>query len=99
LFDFYPIRFLDSLSRATFDGNINVVLFSSVCRCGNSQLFQVCKNSTQLISGSDVLSSVGIDLPVYCCVGTLIALVILLRILGYYAIKYKLYANELLFTF
>ncbi|XP_056007788.1 uncharacterized protein LOC125666691 [Ostrea edulis] len=59
-------------------------------RCGNSQMFKMCTNATQIISGSDVLSSVGIDLPVYCCVGTLAVLVILLRILGYYAIKYKL---------
>lgn len=53
-------------------------------------MFKMCTNATQIISGSDVLSSVGIDLPVYCCVGTLAVLVILLRILGYYAIKYKL---------
>ncbi|XP_056008436.1 uncharacterized protein LOC125666368 [Ostrea edulis] len=60
-------------------------------RCGNSEIYLNCKNETQIITGSDVLNNVGIDLPVYCCIGTLVALVIPLRVLGYYVIKYKLY--------
>ncbi|XP_062604374.1 uncharacterized protein LOC134266152 [Saccostrea cucullata] len=71
---------------------IMTVLFEDIepFRCGDSQIFKKCQNETELITGSDVLHSVGIDLPVYCCIGTMVALIILLRILGYYAIKYRL---------
>ncbi|XP_061178497.1 uncharacterized protein LOC133187152 isoform X2 [Saccostrea echinata] len=71
---------------------IFTVLFADIepFRCGNSQTFKKCQNETELITGSDVLHSVGIDLPVYCCVGTMVVLIIVLRILGYYAIKYRL---------
>ncbi|XP_062571630.1 uncharacterized protein LOC134233657 isoform X2 [Saccostrea cucullata] len=70
---------------------IMTVLFEDIepFRCGASQIFKKCQNETELITGSDVLHSVGIDLPVYCCIGTMVALIILLRILGYYAIKYR----------
>ncbi|XP_061184373.1 uncharacterized protein LOC133192373 [Saccostrea echinata] len=71
---------------------IVTVLFGDIepFRCGNPQIFKKCQNEKELITGSDVLHSVGIDLPVYCCVGTMVVLIILLRILGYYAIKYRL---------
>ncbi|XP_061180331.1 uncharacterized protein LOC133188869 [Saccostrea echinata] len=59
-------------------------------RCGNSQIFIKCQNETELITGSELLHSVGIDLPVYCCIGTMVVLLIVFRILGYYAIKYRL---------
>lgn len=58
--------------------------------CGSSQTFKQCQNETELVTGSDVLHSMGIDIPVYCSIGMMAVLVVVLRIMGYFALKYRL---------
>lgn len=58
--------------------------------CGTSQMFKKCQNETEIVTGSDVLHSMGIDIPVYCCIGMMVVLVVVLRFMGYTALKYKL---------
>lgn len=63
---------------------------NSFCSCGSFQTFKKCQNETEIVTGSDVLHSMGIDIPVYCSIGMMAVLVVVLRIMGYFALKYKL---------
>nr|XP_022319289.1 ABC transporter G family member 14-like [Crassostrea virginica] len=79
-FLFYPFAAMMTL----FFGDIEPF------RCGNSNMYKNCHNETDLVTGDDVLQSVGIDIPVYCSISMMVVLILVLRIMGYYTIKFRL---------
>ncbi|KAK3083673.1 hypothetical protein FSP39_001247 [Pinctada imbricata] len=58
------------------------------CNQTTAETFEICKTS-EFLTGKDILMSVGIDLPIHCYLSTMAILIVLLKIMGYYVLKWK----------
>lgn len=81
------LRFSFSNIESIITFNYLVII---IFRCENSNMYKNCHNETDLVTGNDVLQSVGIDIPVYCSISMMVVLILVLRIMGYYTIKFRL---------
>ncbi|VDI66128.1 Hypothetical predicted protein [Mytilus galloprovincialis] len=59
------------------------------CNTTSVELFPSCTANTTFVTISDVLKDSGIDCPYFCYIATLGILFIVLRVLGYYVMKWK----------
>ncbi|KAK3085153.1 hypothetical protein FSP39_025124 [Pinctada imbricata] len=59
------------------------------CNQTTAELYKICETS-EFLTGKDILMSVGIDLPIHCYLSTMAILIILLKIMGYYVLKWKM---------
>ncbi|XP_076106535.1 uncharacterized protein LOC143075118 isoform X2 [Mytilus galloprovincialis] len=59
------------------------------CNTTSIELYPSCTANTTFVTISDVLKDSGIDCPYFCYIATLGILFIVLRVLGYYVMKWK----------
>ncbi|KAK3084059.1 hypothetical protein FSP39_007436 [Pinctada imbricata] len=59
-----------------------------LCNNTAANTFEVCKTS-EYLTGKDVLTSYGVELPIYCYLATLTIIIFLLKVFGYLAFKLK----------
>ncbi|KAK3084820.1 hypothetical protein FSP39_019556 [Pinctada imbricata] len=58
------------------------------CNETSLETFKLCEKS-EFLSKEELLASYGIEVPVHCCLSMLAILIVLAKVLGYFALKWK----------
>ncbi|XP_021340449.1 ABC transporter G family member 21-like isoform X2 [Mizuhopecten yessoensis] len=60
------------------------------CNQTSVTMYPQCRDNTNVaLTSRDILDSVGIDLPIYCYIGTIVLVTCLLHVLGYSVLRWK----------